>query len=186
MPTLPHRPLPHCVLVLGLLSACGADAPTPTPQQARRRAALAPVDVEAKKLALREARRVYDGQMRLLPGDEVVAGVRLPRDLERKLKVENRHYFHTEVPLSKLRAYFGPRLKTAEVVPDGERTFKYVRAETSDSDEPHLVTLRLGPSSADPHVHEVMIEDHTIGRVNAIEPFERSRAQLRALREHAE
>ena len=176
------------ILVLAL-SGCAQGGRSPAQgeqRQARRQTALKPIDVAKKQAEKRAAEATYDGELKLLPSDEVVAGIRLPRGLETKLKVQNRHYFHTKVPLQKLREYFGPRLDTLTVVPDGPRTYKYVKAKTKDGDEPHVVNVRVGPSSATVHVNEILIQDFSMEPVRKVESYERSQAQLKALREHAQ
>ena len=165
-----------------------------TPGQATRAAevrkrqvrALTPVNVKQKLAERDEKNRLYDAEGKLLPSDDIVGGVRLPRGLTPRLTVQNRHYFHTKVSLVRLRAYFGPRLVTAKIIPDGPSTYKYVGAKTRDTDQPHIVNVRLGPTAKSLLINEIMIEDISSSPIRKIVSFERSRAQLKALREHAE
>jgi len=169
------------------LAAGGCESPQqPKQRQARRQVALKPVDVAKKRSEKLQAQRLYDEDMSLLPSDDVVAGIRLPRGLTTKLQVENRYYYHSKVPLPHLRAYFGPRLVTMRIVPDGKSTYKYVKAKTKDTDEPHLVNVRIGPTSKSIYVNEVMIQDLSLEPIRKVETFQRSQAQLKALREHAQ
>lgn len=165
--------------------ACGEE-PQKVERAARQVAALKPVNVAKKRAEMLDARRLYDADKKLLPSDEMVAGIRLPRGVELKMDVENRHYYHSKVPLEQLRAYFGPRLTTMQIVPDGKNTYKYVAAKTKDTDDPHLVDVRIGPSAKTMHVNEIMIRDLSLTPIRKVESFERTQAQLKALREHAQ
>jgi len=50
-----------------------------------------------------------------LPSDTDVAGLPLPRGLELSREDDRNHVYFTEVPLTKVQQYFGPRLQTMEV-----------------------------------------------------------------------
>lgn len=63
---------------------------------------------------------IYDAQGELRESDVVVAGLRLPRGLDEKLSTERRHVFETSVPIEKVQRYFGPRLRTPVVTPNGQ------------------------------------------------------------------
>jgi hypothetical protein len=63
---------------------------------------------------------IYDAQGELREGDVVVAGLRLPRGLEPQFEHERRHVFETAVPIEKVQRYFGPRLRTPMVTPNGQ------------------------------------------------------------------
>ncbi len=51
----------------------------------------------------------------LLPSDEKVAGLTLPRGLEPVYEADGTHRYTTSAPIEKVLAYFGPRLFTADV-----------------------------------------------------------------------
>ena len=61
-----------------------------------------------------------DDEGRLLPSDEFVAGVRLPKGLRLYRRAEREHIYRTEVPIEKVLAYFGPMLMTGKVDRMGE------------------------------------------------------------------
>lgn len=64
---------------------------------------------------------LYDADGQLLPSDTRVAGLILPRGLERTHEGDRSHEFlATRVPFQKLLAYFGPRLMTGQVDRYGE------------------------------------------------------------------
>ena len=63
---------------------------------------------------------IYDAAGELRESDQVVAGLRLPRGLEKKLDLDRQHVYETRVPLAKVQRYFGPRLHTGNVSRVGE------------------------------------------------------------------
>lgn len=67
--------------------------------------------------APREA--LLDADGKLLPSERVLAGLTLPRGLENEQSGNNRHLFEVPVPAAKLVQYFGPRLLTGRVEPNG-------------------------------------------------------------------
>jgi len=62
---------------------------------------------------------VLDADGALLPSDEFVAGLRLPRGLELYLDRPNFHLYRTRTPVYKVLAYFGPMLITGKVERQG-------------------------------------------------------------------
>ena len=62
----------------------------------------------------------FDDEGRLLPSDEFVAGVRLPKGLSLYRRTEREHIYRTELPIKKVLAYFGPMLMTGKVDRMGE------------------------------------------------------------------
>jgi hypothetical protein len=59
---------------------------------------------------------LFDEEGNLRESDVVVAGLRLPRGLEEQdVHGERRHAYVTEVPITKVLRYFGPRLMTGHV-----------------------------------------------------------------------
>ncbi len=59
--------------------------------------------------------RKYDAQGRLLPSDEYVAGVRLPRGAEPFFEDDLRHVYRIYAPIDKVLAYIGPMMITGNV-----------------------------------------------------------------------
>jgi hypothetical protein len=59
--------------------------------------------------------RNYDGQGRLLPSDDYVAGVRLPRGAKLFREDELHHVYRIQAPIEKVLAYFGPMMITGNV-----------------------------------------------------------------------
>lgn len=62
---------------------------------------------------------LFDADGKLLPSERVLAGLTLPRGLENEQSGNNRHLFEAPVPAVKLVQYFGPRLLTGRVEPNG-------------------------------------------------------------------
>lgn len=75
---------------------------------------------------------IYDAEGALRESDVVVAGLRLPRGLEQKFAHGRRHVFETAVPIEKVQRYFGPRLRTPVVTPNGQGV-TYREAVPSDA-----------------------------------------------------
>ncbi len=96
------------------LSACGASEPAGEP------VFEAPATSVAAPESGPERASIYDAQGELREGDAVVAGLRLPRGLEEKLSLGRRHVYETTVPIEKVQRYFGPRLRTGVVTPNGQ------------------------------------------------------------------
>lgn len=103
------------LLALALLSALAACTSKPereAPTQRDEAAAEQPRP-EAAKPPMRE--RIIDPQGRLIPSDEYVAGIRLPRGAELFREDDLRHIYRIRVPIDKVLAYFGPMMITGNV-----------------------------------------------------------------------
>lgn len=59
--------------------------------------------------------RNYDVEGRLLPSDQYVAGVRLPRGCELFYESDLRHVYRIRAPIDKVLAYLGPMMITGNV-----------------------------------------------------------------------
>lgn len=96
--------------VLFTLAACGPCGSTPSESLP-----TPTTETEAAPEAA-AAEALYDAEGNLLPSDTVIAGLPLPRGLEtRPVHGERRHVYTTDVPLTKVQAYFGRRLITGQV-----------------------------------------------------------------------
>ena len=62
---------------------------------------------------------LLDAEGRLLPSERALGGLTLPRGLENEQSGANRHIFEAPFPAAKLVQYFGPRLLTGRVEPNG-------------------------------------------------------------------
>lgn len=81
----------------------------------RQRELLRPVDRQAELRKVQQGQKLYDQNGRLLASSEVVAGLRLPRGLETRLKGEGRWIYQTEVPLEKLHWYLNSHLQITQI-----------------------------------------------------------------------
>jgi hypothetical protein len=63
---------------------------------------------------------IYDAQGALIPSDDFVVGVRLPRGLELFREQEGLHVYRIQAPIAKVLNYFGPMLITGKVERQGK------------------------------------------------------------------
>ena len=59
--------------------------------------------------------RNYDAQGKLLPSDDYVVGIRLPRGSELSREDELHHVYRIQAPIDKVLAYIGPMMVTGNV-----------------------------------------------------------------------
>ncbi len=115
----PRRPGLPVVLTAAMLVGCGGKAPVePSPAQAPT--ASAAQETSAEGVTSSPGQPVYGADGRLLPSDEFLAGLRLPRGLRFFRKDNLESIYRTEVPLKDVLAYFGPLLTTGKVDRIGE------------------------------------------------------------------
>ncbi len=110
--------LPLLLLASSLLAvSCRSEpAPSPPPPPA------APTHVEpADDLPKpEEIVYIYDASGALIPSDDFVVGVRLPRGLELFREGEGLHVYRIRAPIGKVLSYFGPMLITGKVERQGK------------------------------------------------------------------
>lgn len=99
-----------CLIGLGLLSGCGRRAS----QEETDPAASAVVEDDAARNGV-AAPPLYNAQGQVLPSEDRIAGLVLPRGLTEVRKTERKRVFRSEVPIRKLLEYFGPKLFTGTV-----------------------------------------------------------------------
>ena len=104
------------VLALASQPGCGEDPPPSTDGIG------APVEAPRRRDRERPE-ELYDAQGVPLESDEAVAGLVLPRGLTKNELVseERRHVYASEVELTRLLRYFGPRLTTVQIDREGQR-----------------------------------------------------------------
>ena len=106
--------LRSCLLSLALIAAsAGCSSKTQAPEQPSREASDQPAAEEADQEVPKERR--YDGQGKLLPSDEYVVGVRMPRGAELYRREQLTHIYRLRAPIDKVLAYFGPMMVTGHV-----------------------------------------------------------------------
>ncbi len=112
MPQLRPLLLASSLLVL----SCRAE-PAQAPAEAPAASDPATPDAppERKKIVY-----IYDADGALIPSDDFVAGVRLPRGLELFREQGGMHVYRIRAPISKVLSYFGPMLVTGRVEQQGK------------------------------------------------------------------
>jgi len=116
------------ILLYGL-SACSAEN-----ENEKRRELLRVPKAKTQKRAGVATQMWLDEKGNLLPSDEQIAGLVLPRGLEFKRKVEFRHFYATSVPANKLHWYFSARLTTNNIRRVSGST-TYVAAKVRDGND---------------------------------------------------
>lgn len=100
------------LIVLSALTGCTFES-TPDSRGQTGAAAKQADEPEADKPT--PFTRNYDPQGRLLPSDQYVAGVRMPRGAELFLEEDLRHVYRIRASIDKVLAYFGPMMITGNV-----------------------------------------------------------------------
>lgn len=112
----------------------------------------APAAQEAKPEAQAETRPripvLFDPQGRLLPSEQYVVGVRLPRGAELSRQEGVRHVYRVRAPIDKVLAYFGPMMVTGNVERRGKGAV-YKRASVRGAEisptKLNVSILEVGP-----------------------------------------
>lgn len=107
------------VLSVALVASLGCsskdEAPTTstTPEPANRPA-------EPRETPTEQPQRILSIQGNLIPSDEYLVGIRLPRGMELFRADELTHVYRIRAPIDKVLAYFGPMMITGKVERRGE------------------------------------------------------------------
>jgi len=103
--------------LLALLIALTLAGCTSKPERGAQDGKGAAPSEEAAEVAPKRPsiRRNYDAEGRLLPSDDYVAGVRLPRGADLFREDELQHVYRIRAPIDKVLAYFGPMMMTGNV-----------------------------------------------------------------------
>lgn len=100
-----------------LLVSCRSEpveSPPPAPN------APDPVAAEEAPPKPEEIVYIYDANGALIPSDDFVVGIRLPRGLELFREQEGLHVYRIQAPIGKVLRYFGPMLITGKVERQGK------------------------------------------------------------------
>lgn len=116
-----------------------------------RRPQNAPTDAPAKKASEEPPNeqpmiRNYDAQGKLLPSDDYVVGIRLPRGTELSREAGLQHVYRIQAPIAKVLAYFGPMMITGNVERRGKGAI-YKRASVRGAE--------VNPTKVDVSILEV-------------------------------
>lgn len=158
--------------LFALASACGGEAASSEAELI----VAAPVD----PAQIREPGPppIFGEDGELLPSEETVAGLVLPRGCTATLEEGRRHVYAVRAPMAKVQAYFGPRLYTTHVEERGP-TLVYLDAVPNDASGAAVhMDVFISPSSAGgvrvevrelpPAVATAPPEAETIERITAI------------------
>ena len=132
------------VAVLGLALASCTSEPQSDDQTRRGSARTEEGTAEAAK---REPiSRNYDAEGRLLPSDDYIVGIRLPRGAQLFREDELVHVYRIRAPIDKVLAYFGPMMITGNVERRGKGAI-YKRASVRGAE--------VNPTKVDVSILEV-------------------------------
>jgi hypothetical protein len=126
--------------LLALAGACSHST-----EDNKRRAVLAPVELHNTERELYEKLRFYDGAGNLLPSDENIAGVLVPRGLTHTFTLEREWYFDAQLPRIKLEQYFRAHLDGGQVSYPGPDTFELLKGIPKDTKDALPVLVRVYP-----------------------------------------
>ena len=110
-----------------------------------RRDVLRANDMAAERRKQFDAVRVLDEQGKLLPSNQRVAGVVLPRGYQPKFKLDNESYFDGELHYSKLATYFTEQLDFEGVRRPNNETLTFRQARTKGDSQMKPVQVTISP-----------------------------------------
>jgi hypothetical protein len=139
------------VLLSSGLSACSSE------KQEARRALLRPVDVQQKRIAEHEKRRLFDAAGELIPSGEKIVGLELPKGVELYRSFEHEWYYEAKrINLGQLDRYFAARLDPLGI----DRNATHVTFENAtlrDDPKARRVTVRIASLIGHTTVSDVYI-----------------------------
>lgn len=131
------------VLCLALaLSACSSKSKDDSNPPREREAAKQSADAPVNKPVVRR----FDADGRLLPSDDWIVGIRLPRGAEVFREDGLQHVYRIRAPIDKVLAYFGPMMITGSVERRGKGAI-YKRASVRGAE--------VNPTKVDVSILEV-------------------------------
>jgi hypothetical protein len=149
--TASRRPVPGSRLVGWVLWTVLVVAFAGCSSEPERRPQNAPTDAPAEKASEEPPNeqpmiRNYDAQGKLLPSDDYVVGIRLPRGTELSREAGLQHVYRIQAPIAKVLAYFGPMMITGNVERRGKGAI-YKRASVRGAE--------VNPTKVDVSILEV-------------------------------
>jgi hypothetical protein len=177
----PHlRWLLAVVTMAATVAACRAKHDV----EEERRALLKPAPVQSDE-EQRRKQQVFDTDGTVLPSDQMIAGVVLPRGLHLYASSEHDWDFMADhVPAKALERYFAPRLQSQGVTHSLSGAVEFERAQPKDDLKAPLLSLRIVTLRGATDASEVFIHQTVPGKV--VPNQAQVEAQLQALREHAQ
>lgn len=131
------------LLLLALLSACSSK---PRNDSEVREADTPAAEASAETAASKQIPRRFDADGRLLPSDDYIVGIRLPRGAEVFRDDGLQHVYRIQAPIDKVLAYFGPMMITGNVERRGKGAI-YKRASVRGAE--------VNPTKVDVSILEV-------------------------------
>jgi hypothetical protein len=110
-----------------------------------RRDVLRANDFAAERRKQLAAVRVLDDNGKLVPSNQRIAGVVLPRGYEPKFKLDYESYFDGELPYSKLATYFTEQLDFIGVQRPNSSTLTFLQARSKGDSQMKPVTVTISP-----------------------------------------
>jgi hypothetical protein len=110
-----------------------------------RREVLRVNDLAAERRKAREAERLVDDKGALLPSNEKVAGVVLPRGYKPRFNLPREWYLDGEHQFGKLVTYFTEQLDADTVTRPNKATLTFLRARTKGDPNMEPVSVTISP-----------------------------------------
>jgi hypothetical protein len=157
-----------------------------TDQEEQRRALLTPPDNKREREEAARKKQVFDEDGDLIPSEQSVAGLLLPRGLTPSMHFEREWYFRSmEIPAEALERYFIPRVLTGAINHSQGGATEFVAAKIKDNPSAPPVTIRIVKLSGANSASELYIRQSVPAPL--VRPKESEvEAQLKARREHAD
>lgn len=155
-------------------------------QEEQRRVLLAPPDNKREREEAARKKQIFDEDGDLIPSEQSIAGLILPRGLTPGMHFEHEWYFRSmEISAEALERYFLPRVLTGAVNHSQGGATEFVAATIKDNPSAPVVTIRILKLAGANSASELYI------RQSVPAPLVRPKAseveaQLKARREHAE
>lgn len=125
------------------LSGCSSEAEDQKAQM--RRDVLRANNLGAERRKQFDAVRLTDDNGNLIPSNQKVAGIVLPRGFTPKFKMDSEAYFDGELPYGKLTKYFTEQLDFMHVERPNNSTLRFVNVRTKGDSEMAPVTITISP-----------------------------------------
>lgn len=139
------RPLAtYKVLALVCLASPACATPAEEHRAEVRRQLLDAEKQSQERGRILDAQRVTNSNGELLPSNNQVAGITLPRGFEPKFVFEHEWHYDGQLPLKKLENYFVSRLEATVERPD-PYSIVFARARTKGDAAMNLVTITILP-----------------------------------------
>lgn len=132
-------------------------------QEDQRRALLTPSDYRQKLQEEEGKRQLVDDDGELIPSDQTVAGLLMPRGLGDVRAVENRYYFtSSRVSFEALDRYFAKRLFTGRIERESPDSVAYIGANIKADPKALKVNVRISRIVGSENSCEVFIQQSII------------------------